>query len=169
MLEGSSCPGRPAAVTRPQRFPMEIGFVWGFLDGRAGRLATKNGGFRPGQSRPRRARTAGPGAGRHCSCGGNSSARTSSAGDPARNPHPSPCFPPWEVRVAALQTSLGRRARALALPLGPPRPPRWQRGACIFLKIQICPCGHWYPSVLPHAVTPGRRPLPPPGCGGVRG
>jgi hypothetical protein len=44
-------PGRPGAVKRPQRFPMKIHFVWGFLYGRAGRLTAETGGFRPGQSR----------------------------------------------------------------------------------------------------------------------
>jgi hypothetical protein len=38
-------PGPPGAVKRPRRFPQQIGFLWGLLYGRAGRLTAKNGGF----------------------------------------------------------------------------------------------------------------------------
>jgi hypothetical protein len=44
-------PGRPGAVKRPSRFPYVNRFCMELLYGRAGRLTTKNGGFRPGQRR----------------------------------------------------------------------------------------------------------------------
>jgi hypothetical protein len=47
------CPsvrGPPGASKRPLRFPQQIGFARRFCMGTQGRLAPKNGGFRPGQS-----------------------------------------------------------------------------------------------------------------------
>jgi hypothetical protein len=42
-------PGRLSALSVSQRFSMKIHVVWGFLYGRAGRLTSLFGGFRPGQ------------------------------------------------------------------------------------------------------------------------
>jgi hypothetical protein len=42
-----AAPGRLGALSVPQRFLMKIQFVWDFLYGRAGRVSTKNAGFRP--------------------------------------------------------------------------------------------------------------------------
>jgi hypothetical protein len=50
--DGFGCPRPPGAVKRPKRslaFSYENPFCVGLLYGRAGRLNTKNAGFRPGQ------------------------------------------------------------------------------------------------------------------------